>query len=165
MIRNWINLTNGLQAISEYGLTEYSVMRLQSTHCEQKRWEDVLASVPDEFLFRVALGDECVVFDYGARKAVPRAIWQGLEWVKYVLSRRWFDADYAPQGRARTAGMYFAEQFSAMGKRTKVRLDYFKPMVSGTIRIRSVTGSTERDGNKQWMIGCIANKGQGSRDL
>lgn len=157
LVRNWINLTNGLQAIRDYRLTEYSVMRLQSTHCEQKRWDYVLASVPDEFLFRLALGDECRVYDYGARKAVPRAVWQGLEWVRYAVTRRWTGEEVAPQGRAKTMGPYFSEQYARLTDREKARLDYFGGMAIGAPRISSVTAPTTHDGDKAWMIGCIAN--------
>jgi hypothetical protein len=157
LVRNWINLTNGLQAIRDYGLTEYNVMRLQSTHCEQKRWADVLASVPDEFLFRLAMGDECRVYDYGARKAVPRAVWQGLEWVRYAVTRRWTGEVVVLTGRARTMGRYFAEQYAGLTDREKSRLDYFGAMANGTPRISAVTGPTSHDGNKSWFMGCIAN--------
>jgi len=157
LVRNWINLTNGLQAIRDYGLVDYNVMRLQSTHCEQKRWGDVLASVPDEFLFRLALGDECRVFDYGARKAVPRAVWQGLEWVRYAVTRRWTGEEVAPEGRAKTMGPYFAAQYAALTDREKARLDYFGGLTTGVPRISAVTAPTTHDGDKAWMMECIAN--------
>jgi len=159
IVRNWVNLTNGLQAIRDYNLTEYSVMRLQSTHCEQKRWGDVLASVPDEFLFRLALGDECRVFDYGARKAVPRAVWQGLEWVRYAVTRRWTGKMLAPGGRAKMMGPYFAELYAKLTSKEKARLDYFGGMATGAPRISSVATVTTHDGDKSWLRGCIANAG------
>jgi hypothetical protein len=154
-VRNWINLTNGLQAIRDHGLTEYSVMRLQSTHCEQKRWGDVLASVPDEFLFRLAMGDECRVYDYGARKDVPRAVWQGLEWVRYAVTLRWTGEAVTPTGRARTMGRYFAEQYQALTSRETARLDYFGAMANAAPRISAVTEPTTHDGDKAWFVGCV----------
>lgn len=153
----WINMTNGLQAIREYRLLDYHVMRVQSTHCEQKRWEDVLASVPDEFLFHMALGYRCYVFDYGAHRELSRAQWQGFEWVRYVLWRRWASRVITPVGRAKCMGPYFAQQYARLSRRAKSRLDYFKPMILGEPKglIINVAGRTANDGKKEWLFNCI----------
>lgn len=155
-VYNWINLTNGLQAIRDYRLTDYSVMRLQSTHCEQKLWSEVLRSVPDDFLFRLALGFECRVYDYGANKTVPRAIWQGLEWVRYVVTRRWTGNIINPKGRAEKMKQYMNEQYLKLSRREKARLDYFGTIANGTCpNISAVTGSTPHDGDRKWFITCV----------
>jgi hypothetical protein len=150
----WINLTNGLQAIHDYGLSDYRIMRIQSTHCEQKRWSDVLASIPDEFLWNLAAGMECRVYDYGAHKPVPRAIWQGLEWAKYAITRRWTGEEITLNGRAKTMQKYFSEHYAKLTKSQKARLDYYGEMAQGIPIITSVTSATNRDGDKKWLWNC-----------
>lgn len=146
----FINLTNGVQAIEDYELENYSFIRIQSTACEQKLWEDIIMFLSDDFMVCAALGMRCVVFDYGANKDIPRPIWQGLEWVKYVLSKRWYGIDYQPKGRAKTMGGYFAEQYCKLGKRTKVRIDYFAKYIKDPLDIVSVTSATTMDGSTEY---------------
>ena len=158
-MRNYINLTNGLEAIDDYDLKDYVFMRLQSTHCEQKRWEDVLASVPDDLLFHAARGERCVVYDYGANKARPMAVWQGLEWVKFALWKNWFDALYQPVGKAETMGGYFRRQYSLLSKRALSRLAYYRPLVDGRmVYLRGETESTRHDGDKEFYASIAKRK-------
>lgn len=153
--RHFINLTNGIQAIEDYGLTDVRFVRIQSTACEQKRWEDILMQLSDDFMISAALGYQCVVYDYGANKDVPRAIWQGLEWVKYVLWRHWYGRPYRPIGRAITMEPYFDEQYRRLSPRAKARLAYFKRYVcqeKWLLRISSVTRPTTWDGDKAYYV-------------
>ena len=76
---HFINLSNGIKAITDYNLSDYRFIRLQSTTCEQKRWEEILLTISDDFLISLALGYHCIVYDYGANKNVPRDVWQGLK--------------------------------------------------------------------------------------
>lgn len=88
---NYINLTNGIEAIPI--LSEgYHFIRIQSTQCEQKHWDRVIQELDYDFLINAALGNECVIYDYGARKPNARAMYQGVEFIKYVLHRRWLGA-------------------------------------------------------------------------
>lgn len=152
--RHFINLTNGLQAIPEHGLTDYRFIRLQSTACEQKLWADILMQLSDDFLMAAALGHECVVYDYGARKEVPRAVWQGLEWVKFVLHRRWKGQMYIPCGRAALMRDYFYSEYVGLPDRVKARLDYFGKFskMGDPIRIRAVTAATAHDGDWEYYL-------------
>lgn len=161
MERHWINLTNGLQAIADHSLTDYHVMRLQSTHCEQKRWADTLASVPDEFMWHLAMGDTCVVYDYGARKSCPRAVWQGLELFRYVAERRWFGRVVEPNGGVGAMGSYFSSVYAELTKPQKHRLDYYGGFarMGGVERVsmRYVTDATSHDGDRGFMLRCAKN--------
>jgi len=150
MTVHFINLTNGIQAIEDYGLVNYRFIRLQSTACEQKRWEDIILSISDDLLMHVALGHHCIVYDYGANKGVPRAVWQGLEWLKYVLARHWHHKTYTPQGRASTCGSYFMVCYKGLSNRARARLTYFGHYGHGPTRITAVTRATNRDGDFLW---------------
>lgn len=154
--KHYINLTQGLRAITEYNLTDYRYIRIQSTWAEQKRWDDILMTLSDDFLMNVALGHECIVYDYGAHKKIPRAIWQGLEWIKFVLYKVWYNVDYQVQGRLdKSAQQYFEEQFRlSYLDRAKSRIRYYKKYAQGRINIRSITDSTleERPHIDLWSL-------------
>jgi hypothetical protein len=160
-VSHFINLTNGIQAIQDYGLTDYRFIRLQSTACEQKRWEEILNTLSDDFMVAAALGNNCIVYDYGANKEVPRAVWQGMEWVKFALLKRWHDITYLPLGRAKTCGTYFAEVFASLDKKTKARLDYFGKYVSGPLHISSKTTATDKDSNYSWYVDVLRHNAKG----
>lgn len=149
---NFINLTNGIEAIQEYNLKNWRAIRIQSCACEQKLWEDILNSLSDDFLLNVALGNKVIVYDYGANKEISRAVWQGLEWIKFVLYQGWIGEVYYPQGRAEPMKDYFQQVYYGLGKRVRKRLGYFKKFFNGKIDIQSVTSSTIKDGNYELYV-------------
>jgi hypothetical protein len=137
---NFVNLTNGLLAIDLYHLEDYRYVRIQSTWCEQKRWEDILWTLSDDFLMACAKGEICYVFDFSERRKSTRAVWQGLEWIKFVLYRRWYGETYMPEGRVKVAGKYFQEQYEKLSKKVLNRIDYYGKFCSGhNIFIHGVT--------------------------
>jgi len=146
----WINLTNGLRALEDYDLpterTRY--MRLLSTWCEQGRWNDILFQLPDEFLLRTVIGETLVVVDYSRHPTCPRSIWQGLEWIKLVLTKKWLGKSYMVTGRMAPGQKYLEAQYARLSRRVKARLDYYKKFVpaNGRIDIRAVWGRTDLDG-------------------
>ena len=102
-------------------------IRLQSTACEQGRWNFILNNIDSNFLMSLALGYECIVMDYSSRyggKRPSRAIWQGLEWIRYALNRSWFDREsLCIYGQHR----HFKKIYDhGLKKATKRRLKYFK---------------------------------------
>jgi hypothetical protein len=91
-VKHYINLTNGIEAIPrlvEKGLP-FSYIRIQSSQCEAKNWLKVLEGIDYDFLMNCALGNTINVYDYSQRKDIPRALFQGLSLIEYVLNRRWY---------------------------------------------------------------------------
>jgi len=161
MIYHFINLTNGIEAIREHNLTDYRFIRIQSTACEQKRFESILMDISDDFLMLVALGHTCVVYDYSSKREVPRAIWQGLEWIKFALMKNWFDVTYIPEGRGNKCSNYFGSIYETLGDRAKKRIRYFKKFTginkrNRLIDIVSKTSRTIRDGDSLYYINEMA---------
>lgn len=157
MTYHFINLTNGIEAIKEYNLVDYRFIRIQSTACEQKRFENVLMEISDDFLMLVALGHTCIVYDYSNKREVPRAIWQGLEWIKFVLMKIWFDITYVPEGRGNNCSNYFEDIYDRLGDRAKKRIRYFKKFTGINKRNRLInivvkTSKTVRDGDSLYYI-------------
>lgn len=156
MTYHFINLSNGLFAIKEHNLTDYRVLRIQSSQCEQKLFGTIINGLSDEFLFRVAFGHEVIVYDYGANKNVPRAIWQGLEFIKYVLHKRWKNEIYTPIYRdANVMKVYFESEYKKLDRATKHKIDYYKKFFNGTINIKAITKSTDLDGNNEALLECL----------
>lgn len=155
--KHFINLTNGIQAIQDYNLTDVSFIRIKSTQCEQKRWEEIILTISDDFLMNVAMGNYCIVYDYGANKEVPRAVWQGLEWIKYCLSLRWYGEEYQPVDRAETQKSYFYRTYCELSRIAKRRLDYFQQYNNGPFIIQAITKSTTHDGEREYYQQVMRN--------
>lgn len=151
---HWINLTNGLLAIP-HGIKDFRVMRLQSTHCEQKQWGKVLNSIPDDMLWLLAHGHVCVVRDYGANKNTPRAIWQGLEFARFAIIRSWFGDDVKVSQKYSERGgvsmMTYCER-AMLGLPEMGRINYYRDFAiankTNDIRLLAVTDRTDMDNKK-----------------
>lgn len=147
-MKRYLNLTNGL-AGQAYLYDGY--VRIQSTACEQKRWDFILQDLDNSVLMYLALGEEVVIVD-GGRKP-PRAIWQGLEWIRYVLERWWYGRVPKLTGRLESADGYFDDCYLNLDVRTAARLDYFKKFAtSGKIRIWGHWIWTEKDGDYDYWV-------------
>ena len=153
---HFINLTNGVQAIKDYNLLEYRFIRLQSTACEQKRWGFILETISDDLLLRLAIGEKCIVYDYGAHKEIPRAVWQGLGWLRFALELSWLNRIYTPKGRMSTGRNYFEQKYLTLHPNVKNRLKYFKKFLNtDTLYLSSVTSFTTKDGDYEYYNNLI----------
>jgi hypothetical protein len=109
-------------------------------------------------LLRLAMGEECRIYDYGANKPISRACWQGLEWVRYVLCRRWLGKRIQPRGRSSLMSGYFEEQYKlALSDRALRRLDYFANMAKPSRYpfITVVCAQTDKDGDSGYFMNCL----------
>lgn len=161
---NYLNLTNGIEAIPKLNV-EYRFIRIQSTACEVKKWDNLIQDLDYDFLMNLALGHKCIVYDFGARKPVPRAVYQGLEFVKYVLNRRWLNKEYITNvnrskdiNRKNNCNTYFAKCYEHLEDRAKKKLDYFIPYINtDTINLECITDSTEHDGDREFYREILLN--------
>lgn len=153
---NYINLTNGIESLPVLP-NGFRFIRIQSTICEQKLWDRLIQDLDYDFLLNIAIGNECVIYDYGARKPIPRAIYQGVEFIKYVLYKRWLNEEYLTRCNRnngehirKDCNSYFESCYRSLDDRTKKKLDYFKSYVSGVIDIKTVTDATIHDVDKKF---------------
>lgn len=145
MEKHFINLTNGIEAIPF--LDDYSFIRIQSTMCENKDWEGIINTIDSNFLMCLALGYDVVIYDYTSKKnkEMPRALYQGLEFIKYILYKRWFGKEYTPMVRNHNCLNYF--EGIKLSRSAKRRIDYFKKfLMTDRLKIRVSTGYTKYDG-------------------
>lgn len=157
MKKIYVNLTNGIEAIPTIKYN-YSFIRIQSTICEQKNWDRLIQELDYDFLMNLALGNECDVYDYGANKPIPRAMYQGIEFVKYTLYRRWVNKEYQTnvnrsknKDRINNCNDYFSKCYEKLDDRTKKKLDYFLPYINtDEIKLNYICDSTIHDNDKEF---------------
>jgi len=93
-VSHFINLSNGAEYLPTIPVDGF--VRIQSTACEQKRWWYIISELDYNFLLHVALGNKVFVYDTSSKKKVSRALFQGLEWVKFVLNKVWLSNEIIP---------------------------------------------------------------------
>lgn len=130
---NFINLTNGIQAISDYQLTDYQFIRIQSSICESQNWERLIEQIDTNLLMHLALGDCCIIYDYSANKKVSRALYQGIAFLEFILERRWFNRNSPMIIRHMICNdTYYEDAYQKIrrNKLIKKKLDYFKKFLN-----------------------------------
>ncbi len=127
-LKSYLNLTNGLNYLSilkdKVDLSNADFVRIQSTACEQKLWHKILVELDYNFLVDIASGNQVFVFDTSACKNKSRALYQGLEWVKYFLNRYWFEKEYIPIVNGYNCTSYFNECYEGVIKIPEVKSKY-----------------------------------------
>lgn len=86
-VAHFANLTRGLLCPHFLGGERMiGATRIQSTHCERKDWPGVLRGLGPTF-WVAAIHYPVIVHDFSEKEREPRALWQGLSWVRYVAHR------------------------------------------------------------------------------
>jgi hypothetical protein len=162
--KHFINLKNGIEAVPELeglGVLDYSFLRVQSTLCEVGDMEKVICELDATFLLNAALGFSCLVYDYGSRdkkRGTPRALWYGVEFIRYALNKTWFgETDRLQILRGKQVEQLFREKLSSMSKSTKKRLKYYRKFIPHdvidgrkSVRIVGVYKFTEHDDDEEF---------------
>lgn len=156
MKRTYLNLTNGLEFITahtdSWGST-LPVVRIQSTACEQKRWDFILQDLDYQFLIDLALGFDVVVIDGSARKSESRAVYQGLVWIKYALTRLWLSKASTTVVRGTDCSTYFAHCFAELDRSTIAKLKYVKKfLATDEVHLSGICFGSTLDGNYEKLI-------------
>lgn len=149
----FINATNGIEILPYLEGNppiKVNFIRLQSTLLEGGHHEAFINDVDYNFLMYLALGYECLVFDYTSRwKDRPsRAIWQGLELLKYCLHRAWWKQEIkCPRGMH----VYFKKSYEGFHKKTKRKLKYFRKFLfTDKLNLVSQCDNTKHDGDDKF---------------
>ena len=166
VVKHFVNLTDGLEVAGELVRTigvplgELGFVRVQSTHCEADDFEAVLANLDANFLLHLCLGHVCLVYDLGSRglqwpggvEGVPRAIWWGLEWARYALSRFWgLETGAYASLRGMDVTPLFERWRLRLSKRVKARLRYYKlHLRTDRLHLYGVYRRTEHDGSREF---------------
>ncbi len=144
---HYINLSNGIEVLLREFWSQLNVIRIQSTKLELGQMEDVIYDLDYDFLLHLALGYHVTVYDFTkrGRNKQPRAIWQGLEWIKFVLNRVWFDRETKCENGMH---VHFISEYCKLSRKTKAKIKYFKKFLkTDHLRLEAVTDLTMNDGN------------------
>lgn len=145
----FLNLSNGLGWNGPY----HGLVRIQSTWCEQKRWEAIFNEVDYSLLIPAVAGRPVVVIDGSAHKLVPRALFQGLPWIRYVIDRGVLGVHHVPKVKGLPA-LYFVEAFDQLSGRAHARLKFLKRFVQKGLRrvpIYGISIPAYRDGDLAFL--------------
>ena len=152
MEKYFINLTNGIEIIPLLSAErkDYSFIRLQSTICEQKDWDRLIMDLDNNFLMHLALGYACKVYDFGAQKKTARAVYQGLEFVRYATAMCWLGEAEEPLVRGNKCGEYFHKSYRELSDRAKNKLKYYRTFFRGKITLEGISSATVHDNDKDF---------------
>lgn len=154
----FVNLTNGIEAIERYNLKleDISFVRIQSTHCENAAFDKMLLTLDSNFLMSLALGFDCVVYDFGAKSETSKAVYYGLEWIRYFLSKRWLGVEHIPFVKGKNVTRQFQEHYKKINKKTKQQIDYYKKfLLTNELHLSAVTGSTQNDNQPEFYANIL----------
>lgn len=166
--RHFINLTNGIEALPQITSlltkSEIRFTRIQSSHCESGAYDKLLASLDHELLFSLACGRDCYIYDFASRnksRGVPRALFMGLEFMKWSVSYLWFtDSEEMIPERVSVRGKntvpFWRDEVMPymIAKDTKKKVRYFAPFAKEMgvreVKLHGVYGRvSEIDGCKE----------------
>ena len=147
----FINLTNGIESLPEFDISDVNFIRIQSSHCERKKYDLIINDIDNNFLMYAALGFECKVYDFAANSEVSKAVYSGLEWLRYVLNKRWLGLDYRPVIKGKKVDTFFAGHYSKLDYKQKRKIDYFnKYLLTDNIKITGICSQTSNDNKSEF---------------
>lgn len=155
----FFNLTNGIEwlPLLSFGAQKchYNYIRLQSTWCEQHRWDDILADLDYTFLLHLRVRGIAYVFDCSQKNSLSRALYQGLTWVQYALNRYWYNNGERAIMKTPYDKMdvtdYFDKEYKKLSKRTLAKLNYLKKFTGyGKVYIVPHCMRTTHDGDYEF---------------
>jgi hypothetical protein len=118
--------------------------------CEQKNWEHIILDLDNDFLLNLALGNYVYVCDT-SKKGRPRALWQGLEFIIYVLHKVWFGSTYKTQANSQMVP-YFETEYKKLSRPIKNKIKYFRKFLNTTkLNLTCYTNHTENDNNYSYF--------------
>lgn len=141
--RHFVNLKNGIEAIPtlkrELQIVDYDFVRIQSSLLEAGNVEKMILELDAALLAQLALGRSCFVWDYGSRDVVkgkgnPRALWYGVEFVRFALRREWFPDGVGatappPVLRGKQVEKDWTNKLSMLSRGAKRKIRYYKQFI------------------------------------
>lgn len=144
-IHTFFNISAGILALDKNRDLNPQFVRIQSTVCEQKEWSRLIMDLDNNFLIKLASGDPCFIVDcksIGKMRKDTRAIWQGLEFIKYCAMRSWDKAVISPPGP--NFCNYFEDSYNKLSRVAKSKLRFYKRFAQYHDRAASLIGLSIR---------------------
>ena len=127
--QHFLNLFGGLEWLPyEFGEhPDVHYTRIQSTACEQKRWDFIIRDLDHTLLFFLSQGYPCIIYDVSSKKTESRAIYQGLVFVKFVLGFYWLHEEPAKISvRGQDCTAYFYSQLHALSREAESKIKTYR---------------------------------------
>lgn len=146
----YLNLTNGLELYPF--INNFKIIRIQSTAVEQNNYEYIIKDLDNGFLLDLALGKNCFVADFSQKRTVTKATTYGLEFIKTVLYKLWFNKSYLPIVKKLNLSNYYNKIIKSFDRQTIKKILYFKKfLLTDEIKIHTITGLTTNDNNYKYF--------------
>ncbi len=152
-IKHYLNLTNGMEYINE--VKNWSFIRIQSSHCESHSYDRMFQQLDSDFLMNLAIGNVCIVYDKSNKTRIPKALSRGVEIIRYVLNKIWFDR------RVPTKDVkYHNKVLRSLQEPTKTKLKYFRKfLLTEEIHLLIKYDRTTHDGDYPYYKRFIEGNG------
>ena len=83
---------------------------------------------------------------------MSRAMYQGIEFIKYVLNRSWLDKEEKAIVKGHNVTEYFRQEYNKLNESTKKKLDYMKKFLNTEeIHIETYCRKSCRDGQYEYF--------------
>lgn len=167
MIRKFVNLTNGIEAIPSLDHS-WEICRIQSTTIEKENWPLLFADLDHNLLFRLAIGEECIIYDFGAGRKNTKVVYIGIPLIAALLERAWFDRvpylwdqKYNVEKQYKSACKRVLERAdNKIAQHAKRKLGYYKRYLSvkdRSIKLFGVSKETSHDGDIDYYRNIVSN--------
>jgi len=160
-VKHFLNLTNGIEAIKKYdiNLEKCHFINIKSTYCEQKLWDKILVNLDNDFLLNLAIGNECIIYDFSNKKKIPRSVWQGIPFIEYILNIIWFRRKTTPFVRGINVQNYFWNCYKELSNSTISKIKYYRKFLNtNNIKIRCICDKTNLDGKYAYYKDILLNE-------
>lgn len=174
MDKHFINLTNGLEALSSLEGKDVSYCYIASTTLERHNYIKLFSDLDHNFLFNLAIGNNCYFYDYGTNRPYSKTCYFGIPLIVYILTRFWLDRNedklcYRLDRRGLNSFpeiqkyndiyTYLFLVNSTKEKefiKTKLR-KYKKFLITNEIKLTAISQSTTHDGDYSYYKSIIEN--------
>lgn len=155
MKKYYFNLTCGIEKLKDFDINNnFGFIRIQSTLCERHKFSKILLDLDYDFLLNLAIGNECIIYDYSAKKQVPRAFYQGIKFILYALNRYWFNKITNTFVKEFNCETYFDKVYAELNDEVFKKLKYFKKFLdinkNMKINIETISKNTKNDNNFEY---------------
>lgn len=128
IIKHYVILPYGMYAIFKHKLVNFTFMHMGyiDNHC---KWHTILQNLDYGFLADLAIGNVCIIYDYGKGK-LPQTTSIGCEFIRYVLNKCWLEQEYKVVMYGEDLTEYFSKVYRYLPKYSRKKIKQLKHIVN-----------------------------------
>jgi hypothetical protein len=131
--QHFINLFGGLEWLQFHEPVRNNIhfVRIQSTACEQKRWDFIIRDLDHTLLVYLSQGYPCTIYDMSRKNLESRALYQGLTFIRFVIEYYWFGCKPPRLNvRGQDSTEYFYSQLHALSPEAVNKLKTYQKILT-----------------------------------